>query len=60
MPAFLFVALLLGWAVFGHADQLDCDDLCTADQVAAQEPLVVTVDLGPRPMPAPVTVEPKP
>lgn len=59
MSALLFVVLLLGWAVFGHADQLDCDELCTADQVAATEPLAVTVDLGPRPAPAPVTVEPK-
>lgn len=59
MPAFLFVALLLGWAVFGHADQLDCDELCTADQVAATEPLAVSVDLGPRPAPAPVTVAPQ-
>lgn len=57
MSALLFVALLLGWAVFGHADHLDCDELCTAAQLETTEPLAVTVDLGPRPAPAPVTVD---
>jgi len=42
----LIVALLL-WSAIGHAKPLPCDNLCTAAQLAADERLQLTTDLGP-------------
>lgn len=47
MIAAIIIAALLTLSAAGHTKPLPCDELCTPDQLAADERLSVTVDLGP-------------